>query len=301
MKRFTYLLAVAALLAVMVIGAACSDDDDENEEPTTEGTAEATEVMAGEIPTVEITGTDYAFEAPASIAGGVTRFVFNNESAGENHQAQLLKLNEGVTIEAVGAAESEAELFGLVAAAGGPGAGPGLTSENVLNLEPGQYAVICLIPSPDDGVVHAEKGMVAALEVTEAPSDQPELSAADVSVALSDYVIDAPTTLASGPVTFDVVNNGAEPHELAVLQLGAGLSVPDLLDIILAEPDPNAPPPEGPPPFAFVGQMAVLSDGLSGQTTIDLAPGTYGFVCFVFNAEGVPHAALGMTLEVVVE
>jgi hypothetical protein len=44
-----------------------------------------------------------------------------------------------------------------------------------------------------------------------------------------------------------------------------------------------------------VGGMGQLSPGLTAWTELDLAPGTYVAVCFVFDpATGMPHAVLGM-------
>jgi len=303
-RSLPWLLLLATGLAALVFGfgaIACGDDDDDGdggEEPTA-----TSEAAAGEIPTVEITGADYSFQAPASIAGGLTRIVFTNTSSAEDHQAQLLRLNDGVTFDQFTAAlpEGEEAVFALVTPAGGPGASAGLQNENVLDLDAGQYALVCLIPSPSDGIPHVAKGMLQPLEVTELAGEQPEAPTADVSVALSNFTFDAPATLPAGETTFDVTNNGPQPHEMAVARLEGGTTLDQLLDIFFAPPS-EAPPPEGPPPATFVGQVAVLSDGLSGQTTIDLTAGTYAVLCFVTDPEsGAPHAAIGMAQQLTVQ
>ena len=299
--------ALIAVLGLMVaIGASCGEDEEDGGEatPTTAAEATPTEGAAGEIPELDVTAADFSFDAPASIAGGLTRISFTNSSQLEDHQAQLLRLNEGVTFDDFTAAlpEGEAAIIPLVTAAGGPGAGPGLSNENVLDLQAGTYALICLIPSPTDGIPHAAKGMVQPLEVTEPAAEQPERPTADVTVGLSDFAFDAPDTLPAGETTFDVVNNGPQLHEMAVVQLAEGFTVDDLLELFSTPPDPNAPPPEGPPPFSLLGLVAVMSQGVSGQTTIDLAAGTYAMLCFVTDPDtGAPHAALGMAKEITVQ
>jgi hypothetical protein len=310
MSRLRLVAAIAALGAVFALGAvACGDDGDNGEPTATEEPMEteplATEPATGaELPEVQITGLDYSYDAPESIVGGYTRITFENASDAEDHQAQLFRLNEGATFDDFTAAlpEGEAAVFALGTAAGGPGAGPGLANENVLNLDAGSYVLLCLIPSPSDGVSHAAKGMIQPLEVTEAAAEAPEVPAADVAVGLSDFAFDAPATIPAGETTFGVTNNGPQPHEMALLRLAEGLTVEALLDLFAATPDPNAPPPEGPPPFTFLGQVAVMGNGVSGQTTIDLVPGTYTLLCFVTDPDsGAPHAALGMSAEIVAE
>ena len=54
---------------------------------------------------------------------------------------------------------------------GGPGTGvPGSTFDATAVLEPGEYILICYVPSAD-GQVHFQKGMATSITVT--PSDSP--------------------------------------------------------------------------------------------------------------------------------
>jgi hypothetical protein len=290
LRRAAVTVAASAALALVACGGGGIGDGDDD---------------GADIPTLEITGIDYGYEAPAGVPGGLTSVRFENAAATEDHQAQLVRLNDGVTFDdftaALESAESEADILGLGTLAGGPGAGAGGLAEATIDLEPGTYAVLCLIPSPEDGVPHVAKGMIASLEVAEPEGDQPEPPVADVSVALQDFEFDIPSSLAAGVTTFGVVNNGPQPHEIAFIRAEEGVSYQDVLDIILVPPG-SAPPPAEPPLFAFAGQMAVLSDGGSGFTTINLAPGTYALLCFVTDPEtGAPHAVLGMAQELTVE
>jgi hypothetical protein len=300
---------VLALLgvAVMAFGlaaAACTDDDDDgNGEVETPMETPAETPMAG-IPEVDITGLDFSFEAPASIEGGVTQINFTNASQVEDHQAQLVRLNEGVTYEdftaALETAETDADVQDISTFAGGPGNGPGLASSNILDLEVGQYALLCFIPSVSDGVPHFAKGMVQPLEVTESMTEPAvEMPAGDAVIGLSDFAFDAPDTIPAGEISLDAVNNGPQSHELALAQLAEGFTVEDLLALFAGE---GAPPESGEPPFIFYGQVAVLSNGLSGQASFNLQAGTYTLLCFVTDPDsGAPHAALGMFKDIVVE
>jgi hypothetical protein len=66
-------------------------------------------------------------------------------------------------------------------------------------------------------------------------------------------------------------------------------------DAAMEEPSGDAEEPafDGPPVTA-AGGMGPLNPGSSGFVTLDLDPGRYMFICFVPNAEGTPHMALGM-------
>jgi hypothetical protein len=288
---------IAALIAVLLlIAAACDDNGDGDDEQEVPG--EDTPEVAAQIPEVAIGADEFTFDAPASIPGGLTRLVMTNTGE-EDHQALLLRLNEGVTLEDLASApietEADAEAYGTFF--GGPIAGPGGRFDAVLDLEPGSYVMLCAIPSPSDGVPHMEKGMVTTLEVTEPPEPQPDPPTTDVTVTLNDFSFDAPETIPAGETTFHVVNAGAQIHEMGLAKLDEGVTLEEALQAVASEE-----PPEGPPPFTVVGALFGLPGGAEGWTTIDLTPGTYGMVCFVTDPEsGQPHIALGMVGSFTVE
>ncbi len=297
------LFAVLAVVIFAIGAVACSDDDDADEEVGGGDATPTVESTSVEIPSVTIVANDYLFDAPSSIPGGLTRITLRNEAPAEDHQAQLLRLNDDVSYSDFDAAlddpeVTEADIFALVeAAVGGPGTSPGGENENVINLEEGTYALICFIPSPTDNVPHAFKGMRQELDVTAAPAEQPEAPDVDVSVGLADFEFDAPETLAAGETTFEVTNNGTQTHEMAVFQLDDGATTEDLLGLLTGEVEPT-----GPPPFSFAGQVAVMTPGESSVTTLDLEPGLYTLLCFVTDPETeTPHFALGMVQDLVVE
>ena len=226
---------------------------------------------------------------------------------------QILKLNQGVTqgqfqdtvqgvLEAIPTA-GEAALFGLfevATMAGGPaGIGPGGTSSATLDLQPGEYSLVCFIAG-SDGVPHIAKGMVAPLTVGSLASDQPSEPSADVEVSLADFAFNgAPSNLDAGETTFKVVNEGQEPHEMAILRLD-GITVDAAKEILMTPPGEA---PAGPPPFNDAGGFQANMPGDSGWATVDLEKGEYVLVCFVPSPanEFAPHLALGMFSSITVQ
>jgi hypothetical protein len=67
---------------------------------------------------------------------------------------------------------------------GGPNPFPNGQTDTTINLEAGQYAVICFVGS--SGVPHFMKGMVRGLKVTAGSETAPEPTS-DATVTLTDY------------------------------------------------------------------------------------------------------------------
>jgi hypothetical protein len=171
---------------------------------------------------------------------------------------------------------------------GGPnGVAPGQQSNSTSVLEPGQYAYICYIPSPD-GVAHAAKGMVRPFEVIAASSNaarsQPET---DVTIKLADYDFQSSQPLAAGKQRILVENMGPQAHELVLVKLAPGKTVEDFATW--------AESMKGPPPAEPVGGVGALEKGMRGAFTADLTAGDYGLICFVPDAkDGKMHLVHGM-------
>ncbi|MDA0771187.1 MAG: hypothetical protein O2821_13355 [Chloroflexi bacterium] len=264
-------------------------------------------------PTVVVQASDYSFNIPASIEGGLTRISLTNVGQ-EPHHMQFMKLNDGVSqeqfqtvldgvLEAI-PTEGEAALFGLfqfVTVSGGPSVvNPGRTTDVVLDLEEGQYAFVCFLPSPD-GVPHIAKGMVGKAEVTAAPETAFAQPKEDATVTLNDYAFTGvPATLSAGEATLKVVNAGQEPHEMVLARLD-GVTSGQVAEMLMGPPPPEAP--AGPPPFEFVGGSQALMPGDSGWVIVDLEPGEYGLICLIPSPPNdfTPHFALGMVNSITVK
>ncbi len=257
-------------------------------------------------PMVSVKATDYAFAVAETIKGGMTRLQLDNQGQ-ESHHLQLMRLNDGVTQQqfqetlqsALQAVQTEGEgalarIFAVASFAGGPASiGPGKQAEAVVNIQPGEYTLLCFIPSPD-GVPHLAKGMVKALAVTAASKDQPAEPESKATVSLGDFSFSGlPASFSPGKATIKVVNSGKEPHEMAVMRL-KGITVEQFKGMMTAPPGGDAP--SGPPPFEDVGGLQAISPNGAGWATLDLTAGEYALICFVPSPanQGAPHVALGM-------
>lgn len=307
MRRVFVLLVTLMVIALPVVG----------------GTVRAQEATPSPLtldyPELRMVATDYAFELAGEPAAGLTLVTLQNNGT-ELHHAQLMQLNEGESVETLQAAlgQSPEAIFGLGQFVGGPSLTvPGGQARVILDLDPGQYVALCFVESPD-GVPHLAKGMVQAFEVAAGgtPTAAPEPQAAG-SVVLRDFALELPAQIAAGPQVWEVVNEGPQPHEIALLKLTPGVTPQQVLGMMegpSASPEadhemasPAAAPAgsgeaAGPPPFEPAGGMQALASGLRGWIVLDLEPGDYLAICFVPDpASGKPHAELGMVASFSVE
>lgn len=124
-----------------------------------------------------VTATDYAYEGlPEELEAGPTSFELTNEG-NEVHEVLLFKKNEGVTASAEELlALPQEEAMQQIAQMGSPAfAPPGSEDYMVVDLEPGDYIAICMIPTgmtsaegppPQDAPPHAMQGMVSEVTVS---------------------------------------------------------------------------------------------------------------------------------------
>lgn len=253
---------------------------------------------AGGVAELEIEAGDFKFAAPAETAAGPTRVTVIN-SGQEEHQAQIVRLNEGNTFEDLTAALQGADpsaAFALVTFSGGPtGVVPGASVATTVDLQPGTHALLCFIESPD-GVPHLAKGMVGQFEVT-GTSAGGALPAGDAEVTLQDFAFVGLTTLTPGEHTVAVTNDGPQPHEATLVKLNEGTTAEQVVQAFT-----SSEPPSGPPPWTSAGGIAAIATDTSATMEIDVEPGEYAFICFVPDpASGRPHAALGMVGGLTVE
>lgn len=311
-RRWRALLGV--LLGMSLLVTACGDDDDVTEEGTASSTetsveeteepadsedaeAEGASIRVLDVVTTGEEGEDgtmtHRFEPLEDVTAGPAQLNLVNEGM-EPHHVQLLKLNEGVTMDDVGAALATGNpgaLLEIGSFAGGTGVvdpGSESSADALVDLEEGTYVMVCFIEGPD-GVPHLAKGMVEAFEVGPADADA-ELPDADVTVNMVDFGYDANELPSSGVV--ELVNTSdAQAHEMTLLRLAEGKSAQDVGAFF----EGAAP---GPPPFSAVGGIQALMPGTSQLLVMeDAEPGEYLMICQIPDpADGVPHAAKGMAL-----
>jgi hypothetical protein len=242
---------------------------------------------------ISVKAADFSFEAPDQIQAGPVTITLDNTGQ-ESHHVQLVRLNDGVTLEQFQAAlqEGEEAALPLVTFQGGVASlSPGKQGQVTLDLEAGQYLLLCFIPSAD-GVPHLAKGMIKPVSVVAGEGEQPAMvePEADVTVTLKDFTFEMPAhEIQAGAQAWKISNAGPQIHELAIIKLAEGKTLEDVAAFTAA--------PSGPPPFEEVGGMQALSPNASGWVNLDLQAGEYAMLCFVPDfASGKPHVELGMLM-----
>lgn len=239
---------------------------------------------------VTVHAKEFAFTAPKTVKAGVTTFRLVNDGK-EMHHLTIVKLGDNKTMaDFVAAMKNPGPPPSWTTFEGGPNAAlPGGAAEATLSLEPGNYVMLCVIPSPGETKPHMAKGMMGPLTVLPAKAGA-SVPAPDATLHLTDYAFSIPATMTPGHHTINVINDAAQPHELVLVALAPGKSISDLGDWV------EKTLMKGPPPGRPLGGVSILSSGKSGTFSVDLKPGTYGLICFAPDAkDGKSHAQHGMT------
>ena len=283
---------LAAALAIGGLLVACKND---RQPQPAERPGESSQAPGSTAHPVTITASDFKFEMPDTIPAGVVTFNLVNHGK-EIHHAQLLKLEDGKTMDDLSAAMKEhGPPPSWMKHVGGPNpAGPGQTISGASALAPGNYVVICFIPSTDGqpacGQGHGAsvyrqryryRGGGAAAGRRHHPAGGlrlPALAAVDRRVA------HLPGGERRPPAPRARARQACDPAKRSRTSRHGPRTL------------------KGPPPAAPVGGVAGLDKGLTAQFTADLTPGEYGFICFVPDAkDGKPHLAHGMMKQFKVE
>lgn len=279
------MMAAGAAVIVGLTGCAGSGDAPADEAPAAPAGPQV----------VEIATSDYAFTAPDSIAAGWVTLRMT-AGTGEFHHVQVVRLDEGHTFDDLAAelAKGEGPPPSWVRLLGGAnGADPGATIETSLLLEPGNYALICSIPSAD-GMPHFMKGMMRPLTVTGTATGA-TVPTPDVTLTMSDSGFALSGPVAAGMRMIRVENSAAMPHEVLIIKLVDGATAASLTTWLMEGM-------QGPPPGSGRGGTVALEPGSWNMVHADLTPGHYALVDFIPNpADGRPNAAHGMLLDFTVE
>src|SRR5215213_2288360 len=177
--RMPHFRITGAILTAAGVLVGCKSD---RPSPQADASAPPVESPRNTPNTVNVTAKDFGFEAPAKVPAGAIRFELANQGK-EFHQAQLIRLEDGKTLQDLGKAMSTpGPTPTWVKFVGGVnGIAPGGKANATATLAPGQYAYLCFIPSTD-GVMHVTKGMIRPFEVTPATSPAAEAPAADITI-----------------------------------------------------------------------------------------------------------------------
>ncbi len=156
--------SVHAFVEPLADGDTTAFDDDSSFE-TYLGFLEAASAEC-EFAEVEVTASDYAFDAPDTIEAGTVSFAFTNASDAEEHEMIVFSKADGVDLsfdEILALPEEEGESMTVFATAAF--AAPGEGGSTLATLEPGDYAMVCFIP------VGRRRGRPAPLH----PGDDPRV------------------------------------------------------------------------------------------------------------------------------
>lgn len=289
MVRHVRLFPVAVLIAL----AGCTTKDASQTADTSAAPATTAASTAPNV--VEISASEYKFDAPDQIPAGLTLFKLTDNGK-EMHHATLIKLDSGKTLddlmEGMKNMKPGTPPPGWVIPAGGPNAAaPGSSSNLLAVLEPGNYALVCFIPDAK-GIPHVQHGMAKALTVTPNESANTSEPNADITVTLRDYQFDFSKPLTAGKHTLKIVTAPGQPHEFTFFQLMPGKTAADIPKYVEAGM-------QGPPPAAPLGGVSAMSGGMASFYEVDLKPGEYAIVCFLQDAkDGKPHFAHGMIQQI---
>ncbi len=249
---------------------------------TAAGSATTGTTTAGTGQVLAIDASEYSFKTLGSASAGVTTVILRNLGK-ENHEAQFIKLNPGVTLDQVIAAlQQEGPPPDIFTFEGGPAEiVPGKTGQVILNLTQGQYVLLCLIDAPD-GQPHAAKGMVLPITVNAGSGSTAALPAGKGTIVLGTANgFDMPATLPTGGSTFQITNKGQSPRAFFYGSIPADKTIADV-NAALADTSSSGPPSW----FTSLGGMDGLKpDGTGALVMLDLAPGKYAAVDVAYGDE----------------
>ena len=240
---------------------------------------------------VTVHASEFAFTAPKRASAGTITFRMVNDGKQLHHVAIIRLLNGRTANDFMESMKKPGPPPAWTVSVGGPNAvAPGQTTDATLTLEPGNYVLVCFVPSPGDPTPHVMKGMISPLTVTPSSAKAVDVPA-DVNVRLSDYKFGLSKPLTAGHHVIRVTNDAAQDHEVLFVKLAPGATTKGLAEWVEAGM-------KGAPPAMPLGGVTPLSKGRSSTVALDLTPGTYGMVCFLPDVkDGKPHSMHGMTAQ----
>jgi hypothetical protein len=252
--------------------------------------------------TIDVTGFEYAYQAPDSVDAGPTLVRFRNTGK-VSHELIFLTLRPGTTVRDLAEAQKRDESFrplvegGSAVLFGEPNDDSSIPL--FVEFEPGRdYVLWCDFTDGDGKPEHSRLGMFKAIHVRGGGA-MPGTPRApnEVVIDAADYTFTLPDTLAPGPTDFRMRNTGQQRHEAALSRLIPGATAA----FLLAEEHKGNNVDS-----LFDGEDALLTsypgDDNRIAMRVDLLPGrTYILACHFRDAPDKPsHLTLGMFKEIVV-
>ncbi|MCL4858082.1 MAG: hypothetical protein KJZ93_01695 [Caldilineaceae bacterium] len=129
--------------------------------------------------------------------------------------------------------------------------------------------------------------LIAGCAVAASPAASPA-APAEMVITATEYAYTAPDQVEAGLVTVTLENEGELAHHAQLVRLPAGMPPDELMALFQTDT------PAALQAMTFVGGPGLLDPGLRQSVQLDLAPGGYLVLSFVFDPEGVPYLAKGM-------
>jgi hypothetical protein len=279
--------------------------------PSTASTAKQADPPADATPSgpdFTVTATEYAFDAPRVVRGGVVNLTFKNAGK-ERHEALIVKVGDTPEARVMEDLDTFVNTKGQPIAPyldfnGGVGTlNKGTEGRTSLTLPAGKYAIVCtltdfdslkrtLVPEGANAPELYRKGMYAPLTVEGDAGAPPP--AGDGTIVASDYTFKLPV-FSSGSHTYAFRNDGpTQPHFAAIGEFPPGVDAAagrKALEALFGASSAG-PAPEGTPEPADVAFAEPLGPKLTGTFQLTLEPGrTYSITCFLSDRTGgPPHA-----------
>jgi hypothetical protein len=288
MKRFAFAALAALVGALALTVAGCGDDG--SDEPT-KVNVQVTEKGKG----------DYAVSVPSEIKGGAVELTLDNSTNQAPHEAQLIRLAEGHTLEeAQGFLDSNSpqEIPDWIQAYGGVGqVNPGETGTATVNLDEGHYV---LRDEAENGAKEAPSIQFDVKETSD--SDLPDT---DASVTAATTGSDDPAHeydwktdgLKAGDNTITFDSQGEEALHIIV---AAPIKGNATLEDVTKDLESNGPPQSL--DFEKGVQTAIIDGDKKEVTKLHFDAGRYAFICFLPDRDEPtkPHYRQGLLKEVTI-
>jgi hypothetical protein len=218
---------------------------------------------------------------PAELPQGVVTVTFANESDAP-FAPLLARLHADVTpdafLEALGSGEEAA--LSLVSLLGGTQAAPGETTAITFDLKAGNHVVLNFAGEAPD---------IQFFTVSDAHTSTEAAPEADIQVRLLDFAFALPVTIPAGEHTWQIINEGGQWHEMAIMPIPADATIADYRALMNGMFSGDGEPPQ---PVAF---WQPNNQGEQAWVTWNLEPGFYVVACFLPDfSTGHVHANEGM-------